>query len=75
MTEPLRHRPTFLPPDLPDGQAECLVCGDWITAVDLVSEECPGPAAKDDILIPPTPRDAEREATVGMVARCGRNQR
>jgi len=41
--QPRRHWPTFSPPDLPAGLAECLVCGDWITAVDLLEGMCAGP--------------------------------
>ena len=41
--EPRRHWPIFSPPDLPDGLAECLVCRDWITAVDLLEGVCSGP--------------------------------
>jgi len=40
--EPRRHWPSFSPPDLPAGLAECLVCGEWITAVDLLEGVCSG---------------------------------
>ncbi len=40
--DPRHHWPTFAPADLPDGYAECLVCGDWITAVDLIGGVCAG---------------------------------
>jgi len=40
--EPRRHWPIFSPPDLPDGSAEGLVCGDWITAIDLIEGMCAG---------------------------------
>ena len=45
-----RHWPIFSPPDLPPGLAECLVCRDWITAVDLLEGVCQLP-----ILIPAVP--------------------
>ena len=44
--EPRRHWPIFSPPDLPDGLAECLVCRDWITAVDFVDGVCAGPTTE-----------------------------
>ena len=40
--EPRRHWPSFSPADLPSGLAECLVCRDWITAVDLLDGVCAG---------------------------------
>ena len=40
--EPRRHWPTFSRPDLPAGLAECLVCGDWITARDFLAGVCAG---------------------------------
>ena len=42
---PRRHWPIFSPPDLPDGCAECLVCRDWITAVDFLTDVCALPTA------------------------------
>jgi len=41
--EPRRHWPIFSVPGLPDGLTECLVCGGWITAVDLLEGMCAGP--------------------------------
>ncbi|HAM40893.1 MAG TPA: hypothetical protein DCP69_06020 [Candidatus Omnitrophica bacterium] len=40
--EPRRHWPSFSPADLPSGLAECLVCRDWITAVDFLEGVCAG---------------------------------
>ena len=40
--EPPRHWPSFTVPGLPDGWAGCLMCGDWITALDLFDTVCPG---------------------------------
>ena len=44
--EPRRHWPIFSPADLPAGYAECLVCRDWITAVDLFEGVCAGPTTE-----------------------------
>ncbi len=77
----LGHWPTFSPPDLPDGYAECLVCCGRITAVDLFQEPCPGPIVALPAVHEPEPpedvgdRDDERARTVAMVARCAEHQR
>ncbi len=77
----LGHLPTFSPPDLPDGYAECLVCRDWITAEGLFQGQCPGPtgavpvASAIEPLNRPGYEDDEHIRTVAMVARCAQHQR
>lgn len=75
----LGHWPTFAASDLPDGYAECLVCRDWITAVDLFAGVCPGAAAEPDARgnawRSVDHLDAESARTVSMVARCAEHQR
>ncbi len=74
----LGHWPTFSPPGLPDGYAECLVCRERITAADLGRERCPGAAVKyaDQLHAwrSVDESDDERGRTVAMVARCAEHQ-